>query len=514
MTDRTDSPRTADSRPAEGAADGGVRRGDGAPIVTAGVTIGCAATVALWVAWFVMHTPATIELFPVGVAGPVLLGLLWVALVWGTRLVGQRSRVRVGVAGGLTAGALCLTVLGSKLTEPLGEAGARQAGEAVGLGLWVVPAFVALCAGLGLGAGWLGRWAWGDGEGDGGAQRWVSRMAVVTLAGVVPLLLLGGLVTSSGSGLAVPDWPGTYGANMFLYPIALMADPRIFLEHTHRLYGALVGLTVLGLAVMSTAHARRGVAVAAWALFVAVAWQGYVGGRRVLEASEEVTKAGQWLGVLHGMQAQVFFAGLAALTAGLRLGAAGGVGGVGRGPADGRVAVAWRPDVLSAVALGALLVQLMTGAMYRHLRAPHALWAHVGFSIVVVVLAGVAGMRCRYWAGRGGADGGAGGQGALLRVPGRAWDRLGVVIVTSAVVQFVLGWVSLLVVTTAEPGELVIPVATELGDAPPIAVVRSVIRTVHQANGAVLLGAIGWLTVWAGVERAARRGERDDRPIT
>ncbi|MBA4120072.1 MAG: hypothetical protein C0513_05150 [Isosphaera sp.] len=489
---------------------------------------------ALWVAWFVMHTPATIELFPVGVAGPVLLALLWAMLLWGTRGVGRQSRVRVGVVGGLTAGALCLTVLGSKLTEPLGDQGVRGSAAPVAEGLragaaWAAPGFVALCAALGLGAGAAGRVVWGAGWVDGPAQarRWVHRMAVVTLVAVVPLLLLGGLVTSSGAGLAVPDWPGTYGANMFLYPIALMADPRIFLEHTHRLYGALVGLTVLGLAVMSTAHARRGVAVAAWALFVAVAWQGYVGGRRVLEASEEVTKAGQWLGVLHGMQAQVFFAGLAAFTAALGLGVLRAGGGEGAGGATGPGAMdagvtirrpLWRPDALSALALGALLLQLMTGAMYRHLRAPHALWAHVGFSIVVVVLAAVAGMRCRYWAGPTGAragdsqggngtaaEAGVGGAGGRLRVPGWAWDRLGVLIVASAVVQFVLGWVSLLVVTTAEPAELVIPVATELRDAPPIAVARSVIRTVHQANGAVLLGGIGWLLVWAGVERAARR---------
>ncbi len=63
------------------------------------------------------------------------------------------------------------------------------------------------------------------------ATTWAFRMAVVAAISVTPLLLLGGLVTSTGSGLAVPDWPGTYGANMFLYPIALMADPRIFLEH-------------------------------------------------------------------------------------------------------------------------------------------------------------------------------------------------------------------------------------------------------------------------------------------
>jgi len=46
-----------------------------------------------------------------------------------------------------------------------------------------------------------------------------------------PLLFIGGLVTSKGAGLAVPDWPTTFGHNMFLYPWSKMIG-NIFYEHS------------------------------------------------------------------------------------------------------------------------------------------------------------------------------------------------------------------------------------------------------------------------------------------
>ena len=78
----------------------------------------------------------------------------------------------------------------------------------------------------------------------------LRRLSFVALAATLPLLLLGGLVTTTRAGLAVPDWPGTYGGNMFLYPISLMASNQgVYLEHSHRLFGALVGLTSIALLI-------------------------------------------------------------------------------------------------------------------------------------------------------------------------------------------------------------------------------------------------------------------------
>ncbi len=59
------------------------------------------------------------------------------------------------------------------------------------------------------------------------------------------LLVAGGLVTSTGSGLAVPDWPTSYGWNMFAFPMRHMVG-GIFYEHGHRLIASGVGfLTIL-----------------------------------------------------------------------------------------------------------------------------------------------------------------------------------------------------------------------------------------------------------------------------
>ena len=71
--------------------------------------------------------------------------------------------------------------------------------------------------------------------------------ALVTLATTFVLILFGGLVTNTGAALAVPDWPNTFGYNMFLFPWAQMVG-GIFYEHSHRLVGAVTGLLTLALA--------------------------------------------------------------------------------------------------------------------------------------------------------------------------------------------------------------------------------------------------------------------------
>lgn len=46
----------------------------------------------------------------------------------------------------------------------------------------------------------------------------MNRLALATVAATFVLILAGGLVTNTGAGLAVPDWPTTFGHNMFLFP--------------------------------------------------------------------------------------------------------------------------------------------------------------------------------------------------------------------------------------------------------------------------------------------------------
>ncbi|MCD6051191.1 MAG: cytochrome c oxidase assembly protein subunit 15 [Verrucomicrobia bacterium] len=64
---------------------------------------------------------------------------------------------------------------------------------------------------------------------------------VVTALATLGLIGLGGLVTSHQAGMAVPDWPTTYGYNMFFFPFSGWVG-GIFYEHTHRLYAAFIGL--------------------------------------------------------------------------------------------------------------------------------------------------------------------------------------------------------------------------------------------------------------------------------
>src|SRR5262249_56797769 len=74
-------------------------------------------------------------------------------------------------------------------------------------------------------------------------------LAMVTAGATLVLVVAGGLVTNTGAALAVPDWPTTFGHNMFLFPWSGMVG-GIFYEHSHRLLGALVGLLTLTLGIV------------------------------------------------------------------------------------------------------------------------------------------------------------------------------------------------------------------------------------------------------------------------
>lgn len=76
---------------------------------------------------------------------------------------------------------------------------------------------------------------------------WLHRYAVLVAACTLLLILVGGMVTSTGSGLSVPDWPTTYGQNMFTFPYRSWVG-GIFYEHGHRLIASGVGVLTIGLA--------------------------------------------------------------------------------------------------------------------------------------------------------------------------------------------------------------------------------------------------------------------------
>jgi cytochrome c oxidase assembly protein subunit 15 len=140
-------------------------------------------------------------------------------------------------------------------------------------------------------------------------HRWAVALACATF----PLVWVGGLVTTTDAGMAVPDWPNTYGYNLFLYPWQswLAAPWDLFVEHGHRMLAATVGLITIGmLTVFMKLERRNWVRGMGFAAVALVVFQGALGGMRVL--LDERT-----LAMLHGMTGPLFFGltvGLAVIT--------------------------------------------------------------------------------------------------------------------------------------------------------------------------------------------------------
>jgi cytochrome c oxidase assembly protein subunit 15 len=184
---------------------------------------------------------------------------------------------------------------------------------------------------------------------------WPHLVACLLVAVTAVLLGFGALVTTYEAAMAVPDWPATYGHNMFLFPLAewLHGPWDLFLEHGHRLLGALVGMITLGLAGLvwwrGGSSAVRALAVTAVLLVIV---QGVLGGARVLLDDKTVAK-------VHACTGPLFFAVAVALATLTRRSTAGSA----RSPGRSRSPAGW---FASALAVAAYL-QLVAGAQLRHL---------------------------------------------------------------------------------------------------------------------------------------------------
>jgi cytochrome c oxidase assembly protein subunit 15 len=129
---------------------------------------------------------------------------------------------------------------------------------------------------------------------------WLTRFAVLTAAATLGLIGLGGLVTSKGVGMAVPDWPTTYGQNMFLFPVSQWVG-GIFYEHTHRLAASTVGLLTTVLAAwLWLKESRPWLRWLGVTAFFLVVFQGVLGGLRVTLMKDQI-------GIFHAGLAQTFF---------------------------------------------------------------------------------------------------------------------------------------------------------------------------------------------------------------
>ena len=130
---------------------------------------------------------------------------------------------------------------------------------------------------------------------------WLHRIALFTAGATFLLIVIGGIVTSTESGLAVPDWPNTFGYNMFLYPLSEMVGGILY-EHSHRLIGSIVGLLTIALFIMLILKdSRRWIKWLGLAALFGVSVQGVLGGLRVTELNLN-------LAIVHACLAQAFFA--------------------------------------------------------------------------------------------------------------------------------------------------------------------------------------------------------------
>jgi heme a synthase len=168
------------------------------------------------------------------------------------------------------------------------------------------------------------------------------------------LIFAGGLVTSTGSGLSVPDWPNTYGWFMFSFPLDKMVG-GIRYEHSHRLIASTVGFLILVLAFwLWRAEPRRWVRRLGYVALAAVVTQGVLGGITVLWYLPDP------ISIAHASLAQIVFC----LTTAIALFTSSGWqrAYAGRAPAvDDRLL-----QKIAAATTGWIYLQIVVGATMRH----------------------------------------------------------------------------------------------------------------------------------------------------
>lgn len=198
---------------------------------------------------------------------------------------------------------------------------------------------------------------------------WPHRVATLLVGFTFPLIWVGGLVTTYDAGMAVPDWPTTYGYNMFLYPWStwLSGPWDLFIEHGHRLLASFVGLlTIAWVLIVWWTDERRWFRWYSVACLSLVIVQGLLGGLRVrLDANV--------LARIHGCVGPLFF--VAAVTASAFSSSWWHESGVTHAvsPPRNLVSLAWITGALS-------YMQLILGAHLRHMSIH---WAPSTFRMIV-----------------------------------------------------------------------------------------------------------------------------------
>lgn len=429
------------------------------------LAVGFGTAAAMWGVGFLTHLPAG-EASGGGtgaglwiVPGPVVFGLLIVVLLSGGWIAGRTSDRgwRAGLwSGGLT-GLVNLLVFGAVVRSLAADHPLAYAA------LWA-PITIVASAALGAIAAALGsintratadaRSARNGAVGGGGARNWPLAFALVTCGVTLLLIAVGGTVTGMEAGLAVPDWPDSFGYNMFLLPLAKMTG-GIYFEHSHRLLGTLVGLTTLVFAIyLQFTTARRWVKNLALGVVALVVIQGVLGGLRVIE--NDLAMA-----MVHGTLAQIILSLLVTIACALSFAWSRIERPLAhpKGGADRK----W-----GAITLALVLLQIIIGVILRQHgdKLKWALHLHLTLAVIVATVATIYSLRI--WSLEG-------------KVP--STPRIGKLILHVLGTQFLLGIAALWAVLVENPD----------GGPQPIQVL---ITTAHQTMGALLLAMVTATFVW------------------
>src|SRR5262245_34150572 len=187
---------------------------------------------------------------------------------------------------------------------------------------------------------------------------------LIVAASTAVLIFAGGLVTSTGSGLSVPDWPNSYGWFMFTFPLEHMVG-GIFYEHGHRLIASTVGFLILVLAfTLWRVEPRQWVRRLGFIALAAVITQGILGGITVLWFLPDP------ISIAHASLAQIVFCLTTtialATSPGWRRAYASRTGGDAGNGGTGDDAILQR---IAIVTTSLVYFQILVGATMRHTEA-------------------------------------------------------------------------------------------------------------------------------------------------
>jgi cytochrome c oxidase assembly protein subunit 15 len=190
---------------------------------------------------------------------------------------------------------------------------------------------------------------------------------LIVAASTAILIFAGGLVTSTGSGLSVPDWPNSYGWFMFTFPLEHMVG-GIFYEHGHRLIASTVGFLILVLAfTLWRVEPRRWVRRLGFIALAAVITQGILGGITVLWFLPDP------ISIAHASLAQIVFCLTTtialATSPGWRRAYAPTTGGNAGNMAQGGTGNDAILQRIAIVTTGLVYLQILVGATMRHTEA-------------------------------------------------------------------------------------------------------------------------------------------------